>query len=407
MGRHNLRTVISFEVKRTLTKPLFWVAALVVPVLAVAAMVLSTLSQESAREGAGNPELQDIAFVFTDESGLVSPEVATSMNGTKIADSQQGLADVKAGTVDAYFAFGADLLNEPVQIHGVDIGLFGNSGYESLAATLIQSSLVAQVDNPEVAELLLKGPTFDVTTYQDGQDGKKGGGSGAMMLGIMFLLVFYLLIVTLSNRMLSSTLEEKENRVTEMILTTIDASNLLIGKIVSLTIIGIIQMAVIMVPIFVLARLFPNVLPEGLSLEQLEFDPQIIIVGTLMLVCGFVLFTVSLVAVGAAMPTVKDAQGVFTALILAVMVPMFVITQIMASPDSIVVQALTYFPYFAPMTGMLRNAMGNLPLWQAGISLALMLAVSYFMFRLAIRLFRYGSVEYSKKIDIRSALRSG
>jgi ABC-2 type transport system permease protein len=402
MARHNLSNVIGFEVKRTLTRASFWIGALTVPVLITAAIGLSVMSSASASDQAQNADLDALTFSYSDASGLIDPAVATALHGTPTDDADQGLADVRAGKADAFFAFPADLTTGTVQLKGADLGLFGNDAYESLARALVRASLVGKVGDPAVAGALVAEPSFEMTAYKDGE---ATGGTGALLPGLFFLLVFYLLIVTLGNQMLSATLEEKENRVTEMILTTIDASSLLVGKIVSLLIIGVTQMAVIMIPTFVLLRVFPDALPGSLSLSGLVFEPRIMIIGTLMLIAGFMLFTTSLVAVGAAMPTVKDAGGLFSVLVVAVMIPAFILTQIMAQPDALVTQVFTYFPFFAPMTCMLRSAAGNLPLWQAIVSLVIMVIVTGAMFALATRLFRYGSVEYTKKINLKSALR--
>ena len=59
----------------------------------------------------------------------------------------------------------------------------------------------------------------------------------------MFLVIFYVSIILLSNQMLNSTLEEKENRVTEMILTTLNPTTLIIGKIIALFMVGLVQIA--------------------------------------------------------------------------------------------------------------------------------------------------------------------
>ena len=66
------------------------------------------------------------------------------------------------------------------------------------------------------------------------------------------------MIVLLGNQMLNSTLEEKENRVTEMILTTINPTNLLLGKVISLFAIGIVQIAVFALPMVVGVPVLPR-----------------------------------------------------------------------------------------------------------------------------------------------------
>jgi ABC-2 type transport system permease protein len=205
--------------------------------------------------------------------------------------------------------------------------------------------------------------------------------------------------------MLSSTLEEKENRVTEMILTTINPTSLIVGKVLSLFMIGIVQMLVFALP-FVIGFIFfrsqlniPNV-----DLSALDFDPQTMIVGALILLGGFSLFTGTLVALGAVMPTAKDAGPIFGALMALIFIPFYTLSLIISDPNALIVQVFSFFPYSAPVTALLSNAFGTLPLWKAAIIIVELFVLAAIVLRLAVQLFRYGSIEYSRKVSIRDVL---
>ena len=73
------------------------------------------------------------------------------------------------------------------------------------------------------------------------RDGEIHNPIQEMILPGVFLVLFYFLISFFGNQMLTSTTEEKENRVIEMILTTIEARTLIVGKIISLIILAFIQ----------------------------------------------------------------------------------------------------------------------------------------------------------------------
>jgi ABC-2 type transport system permease protein len=205
--------------------------------------------------------------------------------------------------------------------------------------------------------------------------------------------------------MLSSTLEEKENRVTEMILTTINPTSLILGKVLSLFMVGIVQMLVFALPFVIGYAFFRNQLNiPNLDLAALQFDPQTMIVGALILLGGFSLFTGTLVALGAVMPTAKDAGPIFGALMALIFIPFYTVSLIVSDPNALIVQVFSFFPYSAPVTALLRNAFGTLPLWQAIIIIVELFVLSAIVLRLAVRLFRYGSIEYSRKVSVRDVL---
>jgi len=205
--------------------------------------------------------------------------------------------------------------------------------------------------------------------------------------------------------MLNSTLEEKENRVTEMILTTMNPTTLIVGKVVSLFLVGLVQMSAFAVPVvvgYVFVR--QNLNLPNLDLSHLSLDPQAMIVGFLLLVGGFLLFTGTLVAIGAVVPTVKEAGAFFAPMVIMIFIPFYVVSLIVSDPHAVIVEVMTYFPYTAPVTAMLRNGLGTLSLLESSIVLVELFGLGFLALRVAVRLFRYGSISYSSKLSLRTAL---
>jgi ABC-2 type transport system permease protein len=218
-------------------------------------------------------------------------------------------------------------------------------------------------------------------------------------------VVFILVIMLLSNQMLSSTLEEKENRVTEMVLTTVDPTTLILGKIVALFGMGLVQVLVFLAPVVAGYLFFRDrlAIPE-VDLSEVQVDAPTMVVAVLLLVGGFVLVTGVLVAIGAIMPTAKDAGVVFGPLIFAMFVPFYIVSLIISDPQALIVQVFTYFPLTAPVTAMLRNALGTLEPWAAGVVIAELFVLGAVVLRVAVHLFRHGSTAYTDKLDLRAAL---
>jgi ABC-2 type transport system permease protein len=206
--------------------------------------------------------------------------------------------------------------------------------------------------------------------------------------------------------MLNSTLEEKENRVTEMILTTLNPTTLITGKIISLFAVGLVQIAVFLAPVGLGYLFFRDSLAlPAMDVSSLVFEPGPLITGALLLLGGFTVFTGVLVAIGAIMPTAKEAGTVFGPLMAMMFIPFYTVTMVISDPEALIVQVFTYFPLTAPVTAMLRNGFGTLGPVEAGIVIAELFIVGILILRLAVHLFRYGSIEYSKKLSIAGTFR--
>lgn len=400
--RHALRHVVEFEVTRTLTKRKFWLATLFVPGILIIVFGISFASSSSSQDAAQAQSSERFAFEYVDPSGLVDPALATAAGGKVVANSQQGISNVKSGAVVAFFDFPADPTAQAIEVYGVNGGIFSNSKYASQASSLLQESATAKIGSTQLSAIARGEVTTHTTTFEDGH---VAGGLESVIPPMLYLVLLYIVIILMGNQMLSATVEEKENRVTEMILTTIRATTLLVGKVISLFVIGFVQMLVFAIPVVVGYAFFRDRLniPE-VDLSALEFQAGPMIIGALILLASFGLFTATLVAIGAAMPTVKDAAPFFTGVILTLFLPIYAVSLIVTSSNAPVVQAFTFFPYTAPVTALLRNAFGSLPLWTAVVDIVMLFALSALVLRIAVQIFKYGSIEYSGRVSLKGVL---
>jgi len=403
MARHNLNTVIGFEFFRTVKKRRFWITTLAIPVALAIVFALIIISNQSTSTTAKAQKNAHLSFTYTDDSGLVTDTLAATYGGTKTTDGARAIAEVKTGTVDAYFVFPVDPVTQPVRVYGTDKGIFENGKYDAVAKQILIAAAQQKISSPQLTALAQGNVTIKSQTYRDG---KVSGGLNAVIPPLLFLLIFYVSIILLGNQMLSSTLEEKENRVTEMILTTLNPTTLIIGKVISLFMVGLMQMLIFALPVIIGYLFFrSNLSLPDLDLSHLSLEPGPMIVGALLLLGGFILFTGTLVAVGAVMPTVKEAGPIFASLMVLIFIPFYVVSLIVSDPHALIVQIFTSFPYSAPVTAMLRNGFGSLTPLESATVIAELFILGFIALRLAVYLFRYGSIEYSKKLSIRNTLR--
>ena len=398
---HNLGTVLSFEIIRTLKKKSFWITSLAFPVVIAIVVGIIFFSNKATDDAAKDAENQKFSLAVTDDSDLIRPELLKAFDARTVSDKTQAINDVKAGKLDAYFYYPANLEKDNVEVYAKNVGIFENNRYNAVASTLMQESVRGSVP-PDVTKILKDEVSFSSKTYDNG---KEYNPIAEMIAPGIFLVLFYLMIATFGNQMLNSTTEEKENRVIEMILTTIESRTLILGKIISLIILGFIQMLIVLIPIVIgYIFLHDKLALPSLDLSNLPFDWARIGVSVAIFAVSFFLFTGLLVGIGAAAPTAKEAGGFFGVVMVLIFGPLYAAPLFISSPDSPMVQALSYFPFTAPIPLMLRNAVGNLELWQAGIAFVILAVTSILVMMIAVRAFRYGALEYSRRLTLKEIL---
>lgn len=399
---HNFGTVLRFELVRTLKKPTFWLSVLAFPALfgLLGGIIYYSNSTQDTRE----KELakEPFSLVVKDDSKLVAPAAVASVRGEIVTDKTTGIERVRTGRSDAFFYYPADLTKEKIEVYNKNDGLMDNGKYTTVAKQLLQSSATSSLPSANVATAVNGSVQTTQTNYADGAPVNQ---IGRMIAPALFLVVFYAIIVLLGNQMLTSTTEEKENRVTEMLLTSISSRALIVGKIVSLIILGFLQIAVILLPItlvYLFARDALNIPDLSGFVSSIEVQLWPTLLGAALLTSGFLLFTGLLVGIGAATPTAKEANSFFGIVILIMIIPFYFFTLLMSSAPSPIVTGLSYFPLTAPFTLMIRNAFGTLAPHEAIIGLVIVAVAGIVAISAAVRIFRYGTLEYSNRVSLKN-----
>jgi len=398
---HNFGMVFKFEVLRTLKKPTFWLIALGFPVMIGLIFGIVFWSNRATQEAAEKLQEQNFSIMMTDDSELIKPEIAAAMKVQRVNSEAEGVEKVKHHQTDAYFYIPKNLEKDSVRIYGQDTGVFENNKYGAVVRTLLSSSVDSKVTGSE-ALIIKQKVNSSLTTYKDG---KESGGMKEMIVPGFFLVLFYLLIAFFGNQMLTSTIEEKENRTVEMLLTTVQAKTLIVGKIWALITLSLIQGMIIVLPVLVGYFLFGHQLHlPNFDLSQIVFDPTRIAVAIALFGASFMMLTGLLVTVGAMMPTAKEASSWVGLVMILLFGPLYGGSVFISYPESTFSMAMSYFPLTAPIPLMLRNTVGNLSLIEALIGVAVLVISAVLIMMLAVRVFRYGAMSYDSKLSL-SALR--
>ena len=394
---HNLGTIFSFEVVRTLKKKSFWVMALAMPLLIGGVFGIVFLSNQATQDAVEDMEKQQFSATVMDESGLVSDQMIAALGFTRSQDRLAGIENVRNGKQDAFLYYPADL-TKGAEVFGKNIGIFDNGRYDAVAKLLIEQSVNASVD-ANTKTVISGNLSVQPTTFQDGETYDP---LMQMIAPGLFLVLFYFLIAMFGNQAVTSTTEEKENRVIEMLLTTVRARTVIIGKLFALIVLALIQAALLITPALIGYLLFHDALSlPALDLSNIPLDPARIGTAFVIFAASFMLFIGLLVAIGAAVPTAKEAGSVIGIVMTALFAPLYAVTLFISSPESGIVQFLSYFPLTAPIPLLLRNAAGTIAWHEVLLGAAILVISAVFVIHIAVRIFQHGALEYSRKLSFK------
>lgn len=397
----NLGKVVKFEIIRALKKPSFWIGVLIIPVAYGAMFGLSYMSGKQLAEIEKNLENEELSFEIRDESKILPAELISSIGGAVSSSDESSLEKVKKGEIDAFYIVPENLAEDQVKIFAQHTDMAQNGKYSAVIGGLLKNSSIETID-PNKFAAINDQLNIEQTFFRNGEE---YDFNKEMVVPAIFLAIFYFIATFMTPRMLTSITEEKENRVTEMILTSISAKTLIRGKIISIGILGVIQILALLTPIiagyFILKS--PMNLPDFMPmLEEINLDAWTIAKSALILFFGLVAIISLVIALGAAMPTAQEATNYFGFVVLFLMAPIFTLQLFLAPEKTILVDVLSYFPLTSPISLLLRNTIGTLSDHEAFIGIGLLAIFGVVSVSIAVRLFQRGALSYGKIVNLKS-----
>jgi ABC-2 type transport system permease protein len=218
---------------------------------------------------------------------------------------------------------------------------------------------------------------------------------------LVALLGSLLLLTTLAlygQWVLTGVVEEKSNRVVELILATVRPRHLMAGKVIGLGLLGLAQVALI-------GGLGAVLLAAGL------FDAPSSLGGSLALIIpwfalGFALYAVAYAAAGALASGQQDANSAGTTVSYTLAAIYFIsYVTLMSNVNSLLANLLTIFPLTAPFVVPARSVTVGVPLWEHAVAVTLTLSMIYALVLLAGRVYAQGILRSGPRLDLRTALR--
>lgn len=211
-------------------------------------------------------------------------------------------------------------------------------------------------------------------------------------------LILLLMLSIYGQWVVVGVVEEKSNRVVELILSTVRPRHLLAGKVIGIGLLGVAQIALI-------ASLAGTLLAAGV------FDAPGALGGDVALLVpwfalGFALYAVAYAAAGALASRQQDASAAGQPVTYTLLAVYFVgYVAVSADADGFLANLLTVFPVSAPLVLPARSALVGVPLWEHALAVVLVVASIYALVRFAGRVYAHGLLQSGPRLGVRAAWR--
>jgi len=320
-------------------------------------------------------------------------------------DTGAGVAALSAEEIDDFFV----VLEEYLGTGQVDWLYSGRSvlpreGASDAFRAFLRETLVAGNLEPQMARRVLSPASFDRQKIsREGEATEAEDDLGNFVVSLIFGVLLLMAIFVGSGSLQQSISEEKENRLIEVLLTSISPVALLTGKVLALGATGLIQ---ILVWIAAVALLGPRIFEQIPDLGALELEPLFLVVVVLFFVSGYLLFAVTMAGIGAATTSYREASSLSMFVIMPTWVPFWLLQPIINDPDSGLAMLLSYVPFTAPLTMMIRMGASDVPAVQVVGSLLVVFASSLVLLWVSARVFRAGLLMYGQRMGVRAVWRA-
>ena len=287
----------------------------------------------------------------------------------------------------------------------------------TLTSEIAPSATVQTVIRDFLLNNMLTGNTADViqraknplniastTLTTTGMVAPRQGGFSALILSYIFGILLMMAIFTSSGYLLQGLGEEKENRVMEILLSSISPKQLLAGKVLGLGAAGLVQIIVWLVSANFLMKMASAT--WGNVIGSLQPPPEFLILGIVYFILGYLLVAVLMAGVGSISATAREGQQMSAFFIIPVLIPIYFLALIMEHPENIVVKILTFIPITAPITVIVRLGLSEIPLWELLVSISILILSIWGCFVLCTKLFRTYLLMYGKRPDLKEIVRS-
>lgn len=434
--KSNIGIIISREFSERVAKKSFLITTLLMPVFMLLMMAAPALIMSFS-----SPSERVIAVI--DNSGIVLPAVQAEAEGVDYLTVEavsmpldSALADDR---YDGVLTIGADIVDNP-QAQGLYLHDAGVLEMEKSFARTIEEVVEAErlkhynIENLDrIMEEVNADVTLNTVRINDDGEGETTSSMVSYFMGVAMTFILYMFLLLYGQMVMTSIIEEKNNRVLELVVSSVRPLQLMLGKIIGVGLVAVVQVAlwgilICLMSAFVLPMLMPETVAEQVTLfnaggfdasattvdadmvqalalfSSVGYMATLFLYVLLFLVGGFLFYASIFAAIGSAVDNVQDASQFQSFAVVPIIIALVFSLSVANDPNTTTALWLSMIPFTSPMV-MLSRIPFNIASWEIWTSLAILYVSFVGMAWIAAKIYRVGIFMYGKKPTLKDLVR--
>lgn len=424
--------IIKREYLRRVSKKSFLIVTLLMPFL-IAALVFVPLWLATIK----SDDVKTVAVI--DATGKYN-SLFRDTETYRFVNSDKSLEEYRNNTDKEIYAFlniTEDLLTNPKAAT-----LYSEKQIPGELSRLVNQTLREELENeklesfniPNIKEIIAESKiNFNVQTIKWTSDGREGASSAAVasVIGTIFMLVVYMFIIAYGSMVMQGVMEEKTNRIIELMVSSVRPFDLMMGKIIGIAFVGLTQLFLwgIMTSVLIGIGTFmmgggvdPSALQQGMAMQQgmsaesmgqlgeiLQIIESInfVEIGVffiLFFIGGYLLYASIFAAIGSAVDQQEDTNQFIAPVMIFMVFALYAGIYSMDNPDGPLAFWCSMIPFTSPIVMMIRISF-DVPLWELLLSVAILFVTAIGITWFSAKIYRVGILMYGKKPSIKEMIK--
>jgi ABC-2 type transport system permease protein len=257
----------------------------------------------------------------------------------------------------------------------------------------ISADLIARINTPV--------PMKAINT----ESGRQESGGGFFFVFIVGFLI-YIMIIMYGQVVLGAVVEEKETRIAEMLFSSVRSFTLMLGKLIGVSLVALTQFGIWALAFAGFSLYGVGLLSErGLNIQLPPVPPIFFLYFFLFFMLGYFIYATVYALVGSVVTTTQEGGQLAMPILFMLIIGFYFAFPVIRSPNSSLAFWVSMFPFFSPITMIVRIVTQTPPLWQILLSLGIGYATVLLLMWLTARIYRIGMLMYGKRATVPEVMR--